>query len=187
MKVARLLLPLALLSAQACSRDQPRRTPNDPPDAQTVDERPDAAAAARFDAGAPYNRPEPPGPCDQPDGPCRTPCNLNKSPLCAGTQVCVIGCEYGVVAQYCREPDPSALALGEMCMFGKVSCRAGGCMQEPRPTDGPRCTALCVVDEDCPADTHCVASTFSYVCGEAGQQIFKEGLCRSLSVAGTPP
>jgi hypothetical protein len=98
----------------------------------------------------------------------------------------VITCENGVVAQYCREPDPAAVALGELCTPSKFNCRAGGCMQEPRGSDGPRCTALCVVDEDCPTDTHCVASNFSYGCGSS-RETFKEGLCRSLSVMGAPP
>lgn len=186
MRVARLLLMAALLSAQACSHDRLRAVPSDHPDAALAKDRPDAAAAAQTDAAAPYKPSETPGLCDQPDGPCRIPCDVDNSPLCAGTQVCVIQCEYGLVAQYCREPDPLALALGELCTSGRFNCRVGGCMQEPRGSDGPRCTALCVVDEDCPVDTHCVASTFSYGC-EAGRQTFKEGLCRPLAVSGTPP
>lgn len=106
--------------------------------------------------------------------------------MMCGPQVCVIGCENGVVAQYCREPDPSALARGAPCTPTMLNCRAGGCVQEPRGTEGPRCTALCFVDKDCPTDTRCVASTFSFEC-QAGRQTFKEGLCRPLSVTGTPP
>jgi hypothetical protein len=168
LRVVQLLLSLALLSAPACSADE-------------LNDQPDAMAAARSDAAAPYDRPEPPDSCDQPDGPCRTPCNFDEAPLCPGTQVCVITCEYGVVAQYCREPNPSALAPGEMCMPGIHNCRAGGCMQEARAS-GPRCTSFCVVDEDCPTDTHCVASTFSFGC-ETGREVFEEGLCRALSIA----
>lgn len=183
--VAPVLLTAALASLQACSHDQLDAAAATGRDA-SVNERSDAAVAARPDAAAPYDRPETPGPCDQPDGPCHIPCNFDKSPLCPGTQRCVIGCEYGAVAQYCREPDTSALALGEKCTEPKSTCREGGCMQEPRGSDGARCTAFCVVDDDCPTDTHCVASNFSFGC-EAGRQTFKEGLCRPLSVANPPP
>lgn len=179
-RVVRLLLPLAMLSAHACSADRI----NDHPDAMTAQDRPDAEAAARSDAAAPYDRPDTPSTCDQPDGPCRTPCNFDESQLCSGTQVCVIHCEYGVVTQYCREPDLSALAPREMCMVGKHNCRAGGCMQEAGEA-GPRCTSFCVRDEDCPANTRCVASSFSFAC-EQGRELFKEGLCRPLSVVGAP-
>jgi hypothetical protein len=172
---AGLLLTAALASQQACSSE-----------AMRANNRSDAAAAARPDAAAPYDQPETLGPCDQPDGPCRAACNFDKSPLCPGTQRCVINCESGSVAQYCREPDPSALALGEKCTQQNSSCREGGCMQEPRGSDGPHCTAFCVVDDDCPMATHCVASSFSFGC-MAGRQTFQQGLCRPLAVAKLPP
>ena len=177
---------LLLMAALACSGSRPEvmRT-RDRSDA-SVAAHPDAAAAARVDASGPNEQPETPGPCDQPDVPCRAACNLERSPLCPGTQRCVMGCESGSVAQYCREPDPSALALGESCFEQKASCREGGCMQEPSGAGGGRCTAFCVVDQDCPMDTHCVASSFSFWC-MAGSHTFQQGLCRPISVAKQPP